>query len=119
MNLQRRRRKGFGLPAHGTFELMAGMVTVVAPAILEFGPAGIVISVLLGALLMGMGLTLTGRLGSAVSWHGSFDSLFVLMAAAAALGLAIGGDKAAAVFFAALVGVQALLSFTTRYVAAT
>jgi hypothetical protein len=119
MNRNRRRRRGFSLPAHGTFELMAGMVTVVAPAILGFGPAGIVISVLLGALLMGMGLTLTGRLGAGVSWHGSFDSLFVLLAAVAALGLAIGGDKAAAVFFAALVAVQAALGFTTRYVAAT
>jgi hypothetical protein len=107
------------MPAHGTFELMAGMVTMVAPALFSFGPAGIVTSVLLGALLMGMGLTLTGRVGSAVSWHGGFDSLFVLLAAVAALGLALGGDKAAAVFFAALVAVQALLGFTTRYVAAT
>jgi hypothetical protein len=109
---------GFSLPAHGMLEVMAGMVTLAAPAIFGFGAAGVVTCVLLGALLLGMGLTLQGRLGSALSWHGSFDSLFVLVAALAALGLAVAGDKGPAVFFAALVGVQALLSFTTRYAAA-
>jgi hypothetical protein len=118
MNLTQRRRRGFSLTAHGTFELMAGMTTLVVPAALGVGAAGLVVSVVLGAILMGMGLTLQGRLGSAVSWHGSFDSAFVLLAAIAALGLAIGGDKTAAVFMAALVAVEAALSFTTRYVAA-
>jgi hypothetical protein len=103
---------------HGMLELMAGMATLAAPTIFAFGAAGIVTCVLLGSLLVGMGLTLQGRLGSAVAWHGSFDSVFVLLAAVAALVLAIAGDKGPAVFFAALVGVQAALSFTTRYVAA-
>jgi divalent metal cation (Fe/Co/Zn/Cd) transporter len=118
MNTSRRTRRGFSLPAHGTFELLAGMATLIAPVAFGFGGTGLVISVLLGAILMGMGLTLQGRVGSAASWHGSFDSVFLLASAVAALGLAVGGDRPAAVFLAALVGVQALLSFSTRYVAA-
>jgi hypothetical protein len=110
-------RRGFSLPAHGAVELIAGMAAMVAPAVLGFGAGGIVVSALLGAVLMGMGMTLTGRLGSAVSWHGSFDSVFVVLTAIAALGLALAGDRAAAAFLVVLVAIQALLSFTTRYVA--
>jgi hypothetical protein len=93
------------------------MAMIVAPVALGFGAAGIVVSVLLGAILMGMGMTLTGRIGQAISWHSHFDSLFVLGAAVAALSLAVAGDKTAAVFLAVLVGIQAILNFGTRYVA--
>jgi hypothetical protein len=111
-----RRRSHFSLPAHGTVELVAGMAMIVAPFALGFGSAGIVVSVLLGAILMGMGMTLTGQLGPVVAWHSHFDSVFVLGTAIAALGLAVGGDRSAALFLAALVGIQAVLSFATRYV---
>jgi divalent metal cation (Fe/Co/Zn/Cd) transporter len=112
------RRRGFSLPAHGTVELIAGMAALAAPVAFGFGAAGVVVSVVLGAIMMGMGLTLQGQIGAASAWHGSFDSVFVIVTALAALGLAVGGERSAAVFLAALVAVQALLSFTTRYVAA-
>src|SRR5438270_12190566 len=113
----RRRRRGFTLPAHGTIELISGMAMLFAPVALGFGAAGIVVSVALGAILMGMGMTLTGRLGQVIAWHSHFDSVFVLGSSVAALGLALGGDKRAALFLAVLVGVQAILNFGTRYVA--
>jgi hypothetical protein len=93
------------------------MAMMVAPVALGFGAAGIVVSVLLGAILMGMGMTLTGRLGQVIAWHSHFDSVFVLGTAVAALALAIGGDRTAALFLAVLVAIQAVLSFATRYVA--
>jgi hypothetical protein len=93
------------------------MAMLVAPVVFGFGAAGLVVSVLLGAILMGMGMTLTGRFGQAVAWHTHFDSLFVLGAAIAALGLAVAGQKSAAVFLAVLVGIQAIVNFGTRYVA--
>ena len=111
------RRKGFSLPAHGTIELIAGMATLAAPVVFGFSAPGIVVSVVLGALLMGMGMSLQGRLGSAVAWHGSVDSALVVLTALGALGLAINGDRVAAAFLAVLVVVQALLNTTTRYVA--
>jgi uncharacterized membrane-anchored protein len=118
MRDQRLKRRGFSLPAHGTVELLAGMAALAAPAAFGFGPAGIVVSVVLGGIMMGMGLTLQGRMGAASAWHGSFDSVFVVVTALAALGLAIAGERSAAVFLAALVAVQASLNFTTRYIAA-
>jgi divalent metal cation (Fe/Co/Zn/Cd) transporter len=118
MSTNKRRRRGFSLPAHGTIELISGMAMLVAPVVFGFGAAGLVVSVLLGAVLMGMGMTLTGRFGQAVAWHSHFDSVFVLAAAIAALGLAVGGEKGGAVFLAVLVGIQAAVNFGTRYVAA-
>jgi hypothetical protein len=118
MSYQRSRRRGFSLPEHGTIELLAGMAALAAPAAFGFGPAGIVVSVVLGGIMMGMGLTLQGRIGPASAWHGGFDSVIVIVTAVAALGLAVGGERSAAVFLAALVALQALLSFTTRYAAA-
>jgi hypothetical protein len=94
------------------------MAALAAPVAFGFGPAGVVVSVVLGSIMMGMGLTLQGRAGAASAWHGGFDSVFVIVTALAALGLAVGGERSAAVFVAALVAVQALLNFTTRYVAA-
>jgi divalent metal cation (Fe/Co/Zn/Cd) transporter len=94
------------------------MAALAAPVAFGFGAAGIIVSVVLGAIMMGMGLTLQGRIGPASSWHGGFDSVFVIVTAVAALGLAVGGERSAAVFLASLVAVQALLNFTTRYAAA-
>lgn len=94
------------------------MAALAAPVIFGFAAAGIVVSVVLGALLMGMGMSLQGRLGPGVSWHGGFDSALLILTAVAALGLAVAGDRGAATFLAVLVAIQALLSFTTRYVAA-
>jgi divalent metal cation (Fe/Co/Zn/Cd) transporter len=94
------------------------MAMIVAPVAFGFAAAGLVVSVLLGAILMGMGMTLTGQFGQAIAWHSHFDSVFVLGTAVAALGLALGGQHGAAVFLAALVAIQAMLSFVTRYVAA-
>ena len=111
------RSRGVSLPAHGTIELIAGLAALAAPVIFGFGAAGIVVSVVVGALLMGAGMSLQGRLGPGVSWHGGFDSALVILTAVAALGLAIAGDRGAAAFMAVLVAIQAVLTFTTRYVA--
>jgi hypothetical protein len=113
------RTSGVSLSAHGTVELLAGMAALAAPVIFGFGAAGIVVSVVLGGLLMGVGMSVQGRLGSAVSWHGSLDGALVILTALGALGLAIAGDRGAATFLAVLVAIQALLSFTTRYTVAS
>src|SRR5580704_19797994 len=107
------RTTGVSLSAHGTVELMAGMAALAAPVVFGFGAAGIVVSVVLGAMLMGVGMTLQGRVGSAVSWHGSLDGALVILTAFGALGLAIAGDRGAATFLAVLVAIQALLSLST------
>lgn len=114
MTLNRR----FTLPAHGVLELVLGMATLFAPALLRFGNGGIVVAVLLGSLLVGMAVTISADRGSWLGWHHLFDVVFVVAAAVAALGLAIAGEASAALFLAALAIVQSGLNLTTRYVAA-
>jgi hypothetical protein len=106
------------LPTHGTIELAAGLATMVAPAVFGFAPAGIIISFVLGALLIGMSLPLTARNSSTLSWHRSFDVVFLVGTAIAALALALAGEHAAGIFLAALVAVQSALHLGTRYTTA-
>ena len=105
------------LPAHGAIELLAGLLTMAAPFVLGFGPAGIVVAVALGALIVGLALaTASTEQGSMpISAHFAFDRGLVigLMGAGVALGLA--GDAAAALFFAAVGAALLLLSLSTRY----
>jgi hypothetical protein len=105
----------FTLPAHGSIELLLGIVTMLAPALFGFSAAGIILAITLGSVLTGMALTLTGRRGAIVGWHGGFDTLFVVATAGAALALAFAGDGPAAVFLAFLTAIQAVLNSVTRY----
>ncbi len=106
------------LPDHGAIELVTGMVMLLAPAFLGFSAAGLIVSIALGAGLMGMALTLTARDGSVVGRHRDFDMVFVVLAAVAALWLALAGQSRPALFIAVLVVIQSTLNLATRYVAA-
>jgi hypothetical protein len=115
MTLNRR----FTLSTHGVFELVLGLATLVSPALLGFGHAGLLLAVVLGSLLIGMAVSVGADHRSSPTWHHLFDLAFVISAAVAALGLALAGDVHAALFFVALTVVQAGLNVATRYVAAT
>ena len=60
-------------PAHGALEMLAGLGLMAAPFALGFGPAGLVVTVLLGALLFGMALSATdersGRKAERTPWR--------------------------------------------------
>jgi hypothetical protein len=110
----------FTLPAHGAVEFLVGLAMMLAPAILGFGAGALITSASLGAVLTGMGLSLSSsRPGEAVAWHGHFDSIFLLATAAAAFVLAASGQAVAAIFLATMVGVHATLSFATGYATRT
>lgn len=108
-------QRNLSLPVHGTIELAAGIATMIAPALFGFAPAGIVVSFVLGAVLIGMSLPLATPGSSMLAWHRDFDSVFLLGTAVAALVLALAGQGAAAIFLAALVAVQSALHLGTRY----
>jgi hypothetical protein len=103
-------------------ELLAGIAMMVAPAVLSFSPAGLLVSVTLGAILTGTAVSLSARqAGSGSGWvasHSHFDTVFMLATALGALALAAAGQTSAVLFLAAIVLVQALLGFSTRYTAA-
>lgn len=106
----------FTLPAHGAIEFLAGMAMMLAPVALRFGAGGLLVSATLGAILTGVGLSLnTPAPGHTQAWHRHFDSVFLILTALAALGMAIAGQARAAIFLAAVVGALATLTAATRY----
>jgi hypothetical protein len=105
------------LPTHAAIELAGGFAVMVAPFLLGFTPAGLMVSVLLGAVIVGLALSavpVEGR-STAIAAHFAYDRgiAFGLLGGALVLGLA--GDFAASIFFAAAALAQALLNVTTRY----
>jgi hypothetical protein len=115
---RRRNRLPLSLSAHGAVELLGGIALIIAPTALGVGTAGVVVTVILGSILMGMGMMLQSDRIETVSLHSLFDGAFLLVSAAAAVALALAGEHIAAVTIAAFVAVQSLLTLTTRYVAA-
>ena len=108
------------LPVHAALEMLVGLATMAAPFVLGFGPAGAIVGVSVGALLVGLALAGTapagvGRQTLSVASHHAFDYGLAtgLVGAAAVVGLA--GDRIAAVFFAAAAIAQLSLNLTTRY----
>jgi len=107
----------FSLPAHSALELPAGIFTMVAPFLFGFTPAGAVVSVVVGVLIVDLSLAAASpeRGSLPISAHFAFDRGIVigLLGGGALIGLA--GDAGAALFLA-LTGVALLaLSLTTRY----
>jgi hypothetical protein len=107
------------LPAHGAIELLAGLLTMVAPFVLGFEPVGIVVAVALGALIVGLSLaTASTEQGSLpIAAHFAFDRGLVIGVLAAGVMLGIAGDAAAALFLALVGTALLLLSLSTRYTA--
>jgi hypothetical protein len=107
----------FTLSTHGALELVLGLATLVSPALLRFGHAGLLVAVLLGAILIGMAVTVGADHRASPAWHQLFDLVFVIASAVAALLLALAGDAPAALFFVVLTVLQSSLNVATRYVA--
>lgn len=101
------------LPMHTLFELLIGLVLVVAPFALGFEPAGLVISLGFGVLLVG--LSLGAEDGLPVSAHVTFDQSLVIGLAGAATALVLKADATAALVLAAACAAELTLTVTTRY----
>lgn len=90
---------------------------MVAPFAFGFPPAALVGAIVIGALLMGSALHGSGR-APRVSAHLGLDLLVTIGTVGLAVGLALTGELAAAIFFAAAAAFQLLLSANTSYSAA-
>jgi hypothetical protein len=104
------------LPAHGALELLVGLAALVAPFALGFGPAGVIVGVTFGVVVIGLALWTTDS-ELPVSAHFAFDHASALAAVAAAVLLGLSGDRTAAIVLGALGLVQVALNSSTRYVA--
>jgi membrane-bound metal-dependent hydrolase YbcI (DUF457 family) len=101
---------------HAALEMLLGMATMAAPFLLDLGPAATIIGVVLGALLVGMALSLSVDDRSLpIAAHYAFDYglMFGLLGAAVVVGLA--GDRTGTALLAAVGLTQLALNVTTRY----
>jgi hypothetical protein len=101
---------------HGAVEMALGTSLMASPLFLAYGPAGTVLAILLGALLVGLALGASAE-GDAmpVSAHFALDRALSVGLAGASLLLAIDGDQIAAVALIVTAVTVGLLSVTTRY----
>jgi hypothetical protein len=112
-------RRQVSLPAHGAIAVLLGMVMLLAPTVLHFQVAGLVLAATLGAIEIGFGLTFIAPGRYETLWRAHLDSLLAVATAGAAVTTAAAGDQAAAIFLAAMTGVQVCLNLGTRYVASS
>src|SRR4051794_21486766 len=91
------------LPTHAAIELALGLVVMGAPFLLGFTAAGLVVSVLVGALIVGLALSavpVEGR-STPISAHFAYDRGIAIGLLGGALVLGIAGDVAATIFLTA------------------
>jgi hypothetical protein len=104
---------------HSAFQMAMGLATMTAPFVLHFQPAGALVGVVVGAVLVGVALASvvdeSGHTAVPVSsLHAADYGLAIGLIGAAGV-LAIAGDHVAGIAFAVLATVQFALNITTRY----
>jgi hypothetical protein len=104
------------LPLHGAAEMLVGTLLMAAPFVVGFGPAGTIVAVLFGALLVGLSLAGASEPGALpVATHFAFDQALVLALLVAGLLVGLNGDRGAALTIAVAGLAQLALTVTTRY----
>jgi len=105
------------LPTHAALEMAGGLALMAAPFVFGFGPAGLVVAVMLGALVVGLALSAAATEGESlpISAHYTFDRGIALGLLGGAAVLALAGDRAAAIALAIAAAVQLALNVSTRY----
>ncbi len=105
------------LPIHSGLEMLLGLALMIAPFALGASPAGLVVGVVVGALVVGLSLQALdagGRPPLPVSAHYAADFGLALGMAGGALVLAVDDMTAASILGAAAVA-ELALTLTTRY----
>lgn len=113
------------LQVHGALEMLVGLFAMAAPFLLGFEPAATVVSVVVGAVLVGLALAATAagepagpgaqRGTLAVGTHHAADyGISIGLVGAAAL-VALDGDGVAGVTLGLLALTQLALNLTTKY----
>ena len=108
------------LPLHSALEIALATAVMTAPFVFGLGPAALVTSVAIGAVLMGLALggSGTGRGSIPVAAHAAYDSGIALGLVLSGLLLGIAGDGAALLVLTAAGLLQVALTASTRYTAA-
>jgi hypothetical protein len=102
---------------HAAFEVVGGAALLAAPFLLGLGQGAAIVSIVLGALVIGFAFELAGPARAIpLSTHAAFDYLVALVAAVAgaAIGIAT-GEWRATVFLVGVGAAQAALTASTRW----
>ncbi|HEX6391048.1 MAG TPA: hypothetical protein VFZ89_16430 [Solirubrobacteraceae bacterium] len=106
-------------PVHIALRLMTGLATLVAPFAIGFSPAGTVVAVAVGAMVVGLTLRgipdERGQVPYAIADIHAFEWGAILGLFGGAIVLGLSGDMAAFTTLAAIAALQALGNLTTRY----
>ncbi len=98
--------------------MIAAPAIMAAPFLLGFGPAATVITVGLGALLLGLALQVEGSSGRSIplSAHAGFDYVLAIVATIAGLAVGLIADEQSAGIFLVGIGVAMVaLTASTRF----
>jgi hypothetical protein len=103
------------LPTHGATELLFGLVTLVAPFVLGFEPAAAVVTVVAGALVVGLAFSAVVEENVHVGNHHAADYGVAIgfLALAAIVGLTT--DRTAMLYLAAAAVAHFALNLSTKY----
>lgn len=111
--------KSIPIGVHSALEVLAAPLLLVAPFLLGFGPLAGAVSIALGALLIGLAVSIYGGDGQAASVslaaHAGLDHVLAGVTIAVGLGLLITGHLAAAIFMVGFGLAHLALSASTRY----
>jgi hypothetical protein len=99
------------LPEHGAVELLVGVMLIAAPFFLGFGPAGLLASMVAGAVLAGLAISDT----LPIATHMAADTFVTAALIAVALALAANGETPAAGVLAAAGAGELALGLGTRW----
>jgi hypothetical protein len=108
--------RSISLPLHSALELLGGLALLAGPFLIGAAPAGLVVGVSLGAVLVGMALG--GPDALPITAHQSFDLMLVAAMAGGAVALGISGDLAGGLVLAVVGALQLTLVSLTRWVRA-
>ncbi len=107
------------LPVHAALRMATGLFTMAAPFVAGFGVTATLLSILIGAVVVGVALTATpderGRTPLPVSTLHAADWTTVFALLFTATYVAAGGDDRAGVVLVAIALVQLVGNLTTRY----
>ena len=98
---------------HSALELVGGIALLTGPFLLGAGPAALVASFSIGAVVVG--LALAGPDSLPIAAHQSFDLMLVAALGAGGVGLALAGDPAGGLVLAAAGAFELTLITLTRW----
>ncbi len=104
------------LSVHGMVEALAAPVIMAAPFVLGMPTAATLVSFAIGAILLGLSLSLIDPRVIPLTTHAEFDYMLGVFAAVAGLAIGIAtGDIAATIFLVGVGVAQLALTASTRF----